>query len=149
MITPRRQINAEGLALIKRFEGCGLTAYPDPGSGGIPWTIGYGHTIGVKPGMIITEAQAEEFLLDDLSFVSSQVSTYFGACPLSDNQFSALVCFAYNVRSWRGSLLFQTVYNRKFDEAAKMWPSYDEAGGHPMLGLHRRRIAEAALFVQT
>ena len=53
----------KGIALIKEFEGLRLKAYLCPGG---VWTIGYGHTTGVRPGMVITEAQAEKFLKEDL-----------------------------------------------------------------------------------
>ena len=59
-------INEAGLKLIKEFEGLVLTAYPDPGSkNGLPWTIGYGHTKGVKKGDKITATKAEEFLIEE------------------------------------------------------------------------------------
>ena len=62
------EISAAGLNLIKRFEGCRLKAYPDPGSRGAPWTIGYGHTgAEVVPGLVITQAQAEAWLRADLA----------------------------------------------------------------------------------
>ena len=53
-----------GLALIKSFEGCELTAYPDPGSGGDPWTIGYGHSWPVVvPGLTIDQNQADDYVV--------------------------------------------------------------------------------------
>ncbi|MDE9528303.1 lysozyme, partial [Xenorhabdus bovienii] len=60
------KISNKGLEFIQQWEGLKLKAYPDPATGGIPWTIGYGHTKDVKPGQVITEQQAEAFLHDDL-----------------------------------------------------------------------------------
>ncbi|PHM58412.1 lysozyme [Xenorhabdus hominickii] len=62
------KISENGLRFIQQWEGLKLKAYPDPATGGIPWTIGYGHTKGVKKGDVITEQQAEDFLHDDLTF---------------------------------------------------------------------------------
>jgi hypothetical protein len=89
-----KHINGEGFKLLTTFEGCELTAYDD---GGGVWTIGYGHTgDDVFPGLTISQTQAEELLRLDLekfeSFVEDAVEV-----QLNDNQFSALVCFCFNV----------------------------------------------------
>jgi lysozyme len=93
--TPRgsRRINEEGFKLLIRFEGCELAAYDD---GGGVWTIGYGHTKGVFEGMTITQAQADQFLHEDLEQFESYVREAVRV-DVSDNQFSALVCFCFNV----------------------------------------------------
>jgi len=59
-------ISPAGLDLIKRFEGLKLAAYPDPGTGAEPYTIGYGHTSGVKPSDTCTPAQAQAWLQSDV-----------------------------------------------------------------------------------
>ncbi len=88
-----RQINKSGLNLLKEFEGCVLQAYDD--GVGVP-TIGYGHTENVTWGQTITQSQAEEFLKEDLNYFEKSI-TNLVKVPLTDNQFSALVCFAFNV----------------------------------------------------
>ncbi|WP_017302030.1 lysozyme [Nodosilinea nodulosa] len=88
-----RHINTQGLTLLKAFEGCELKAYDD-GSG--VWTIGYGHIKGVTPGMTISQAQADQFLVEDLEKFEDHVEAAVKT-SVSDDQFSALVCFCFNV----------------------------------------------------
>src|SRR5574343_1083814 len=94
------RVSQSGIDLIKRFEGLRLEAYPDPASGGEPWTIGYGTTRTpagpVTPGMTITQAQAEEYLRDDLRFFESRINDLVKV-PLSQAQFDALVSLTYNI----------------------------------------------------
>lgn len=142
-----RQINADGIALIKSFEGLRLKSYPDPGTGGDPWTIGYGSTgPNVKPGMTITADQAEKLLLDDLVRFEQGVALQ---CPAAtDNQFAALVAFAFNV----GLGNLQTSTLRKlhnagdYAEAAGQFGRWTKANGKTLPGLVKRRAAEAALY---
>jgi lysozyme len=82
-------INEAGLALIEEFEGDELRAYPDPGTGGEPWTIGYGHTASVHPGETITQAQAVEFLRQDVTNAEKEVAMAVEVI-LTPNQFSGL-----------------------------------------------------------
>src|SRR4051812_49352160 len=88
-----RTIHAAGLALVKAYEGLRLEAYQD--TSGI-WTIGYGHTKGVKPGDSIGAARAEQLLKADLMEAEQAVETLV-TVPLTDNQFSALVSFVFNL----------------------------------------------------
>ena len=91
-----RQINARGLQLIKDFEGLRLTSYPDPATGGAPWTVGWGHTgPDVSPGMTITESKAAQLLFKDLKRFEVAVAKL--APVATDNQFSAMVSLAFNV----------------------------------------------------
>lgn len=78
---------------LKRLEGCRLKAYLD--RAGV-WTIGYGHTKGVKEGDVITQARAEQLYLEDLDFFSPAVAKLVKR-PVSQNQFDALVCLAFNI----------------------------------------------------
>ena len=87
-----------GIDLIKKFEGCRLTAYKCPAG---VWTIGYGHTAGVKQGQKITAAQAEIYLKADLEKYEKKVDKY-GSYNWNQNEFDALVSFAYNVGSIDG-----------------------------------------------
>jgi lysozyme len=90
-----RSLNPAGVALIQSFESCRLTAYPDPGTGGAPWTIGWGHTgAEVCPGLIWTRTQADAAFFYDAMHECDAVEVL---APVStDNQFAALVSFAYN-----------------------------------------------------
>src|SRR5690606_31851608 len=89
-----RRISAAGLAHIKKWEGCKLTAYKDVAG---VWTIGYGSTGNhVKPGMKITQSEADALLRKDLDRFERSVSSHVKV-PLNDNQFAALVSFSFNV----------------------------------------------------
>ena len=143
------KINAAGLALIKSFEGCELTAYPDPGTGGDPWTIGYGHTgPDVQPGLTITQARADQLLKQDLQKFEQGVNGVI-ARSLTSNQFSALVSFAYNVGlgALQSSTLLRLVNAGDFSGAAAQFGKWVNGASGPLPGLVRRRAAEAALFL--
>lgn len=147
--TPRggRRINNEGLKLLKTFEGCELHAYDD---GGGVWTIGYGHTKSVFPGMTITQAQAEALLSKDLeqfeTYVEEAVQT-----EINEDQFSALVCFCFNVgpgsEGFGGSTLLKKLNAGDIQGAVGQFPRWNQVDGKPWLGLTRRRLAEQALFL--
>jgi GH24 family phage-related lysozyme (muramidase) len=145
------QINAEGLALIKHFEGLRTTAYQD--SVGV-WTIGYGHTsmVGpppVYPGMTITAAQAEAILQQDLEVFERGVSQAL-TITTRENQFSAMVSFAFNVglNAYRGSTLLRKHNAGDFAGAAAEFPRWVYAGGEVLPGLVRRREAERTLYLK-
>lgn len=134
-----------GVNLIKSFEGCRLTAYQD--SAGV-WTIGYGHTSGVKKGMTITEAQAEAYLKGDLGTAENAVNgkvTY----SIKQNQFDALVSFTYNVGSgnFGSSTLLKKLNQGDITGAANEFDKWNKAGGQVLEGLVRRRAAEKAMFL--
>lgn len=88
-----RSLNPEGFKLLTSFEGCRLDAYDD---GGGVWTIGYGHTAGVYPSMSITQAEADAYLIEDLERFESYVEAALSV-EVNDDQFSALVCFCFNI----------------------------------------------------
>jgi lysozyme len=138
---------AKGVSLIKSYEGFRSHAYPDPASGGDPWTIGYGTTKGVKKGQVITESQAVEFLKKDLAIFESAVN---GAVKVSltQDQFDALVSFTYNLGAgnFRSSTLLKKVNAKDFAGAALEFAKWNKAAGKVLTGLTRRRAAEAALF---
>lgn len=140
-------IRPEGVELIKEFEGLELRAYPDPGTGGEPWTIGYGHTGGVTPGDTVTAAEAELVLLDDLYKFETCVEEL---CPgLNEFEFSALVSFAFNVGC--GALADSTLRRRlNAGEDPQVvlpeeLPRWNKGGSGPLPGLTRRRDAEVKL----
>ena len=134
------KISQTGLNLIKQFEGCHLTAYKDPV--GIP-TIGYGHTKGVKLGQKITQAQADEYLKQDVATAEKAVSKY--KYNYNQNQFDALVSFTYNCGV--GNLKKITDNgNRTLAQISARIPNYNKASGKVLAGLTRRRAAEKKLF---
>ena len=141
-------ISSEGIALIKEFEGLSLTAYPDPGTGGEPWTIGYGHTGGVKEGDVITQDQADEFLRKDIRNFEKCVNTYVNV-PITQSQFDALVAFCFNVGcgNFKKSTLLAKLNAEDDVGAADEFLRWNRAGGKVMAGLTRRREAERALFL--
>ncbi len=144
----KMKLNQAGIDLVKDFEGCYLTAYPDPGSGGDPWTIGYGATgPDIHPGLVWTQIQADNRLMLDLALCADQVTKVI-TTKISDNAFSALVSFAYNcgIGNLKSSTLLKLVNSNALDHAADEFPKWNKASGHVMAGLTRRRLAERALF---
>lgn len=141
-----------GIALLKECEGCALQAYPDPVTKADPWTIGYGHTANVSPGMKITQADAETYLGSDIMLFSSRVMKV--AHPsLNDNQFTASVCFAYNMREWASTPLFYFLASGNVESAKAHWLLYDHATVNGVKievpGLKTRRQKELELFCTT
>lgn len=147
------QTSHEGIALIKGFEGCRLTAYPDPGTGGAPWTIGYGwtHPIDgkpVKPGMTIDQETADRLLKTGLVSYENDVLKLVRV-KLTKGQFDALVSFAYNVgsRALSTSTLLKKLNAGDIKGAADEFLRWNKAGGKVLNGLTHRREAERALFL--
>ena len=143
-------INTEALKLIKDFEGLVLTAYPDPGSkNGLPWTIGYGHTKGVKKGDKITATQAEAFLIEDLK-QSEEVIKKYVKVELNDNQYGALVSLVHNIgeKQFSKSSVLRYINEGKLDEVPGRMALYRMNNGKVMAGLVRRRTAEGALWMK-
>lgn len=141
------QINQSGIDIIKQFEGCKLEAYKD--IAGI-WTCGYGATgSGVYPGVVWSQEQAESRLKDDLERFSLGVADLI-TVSLTDNQFSALVCFSYNVglAALARSRLLDYANSQQFSEAADQFVRWDKSNGVEVPGLTRRRLAEKSLFQQ-
>lgn len=144
------QTSEKGIALIKQFEGCKLTAYQD--SVGI-WTIGYGWTQPVdgKPiraGMTIKQETAERLLKTGLVSYESDVSRLVKV-GVTQGQFDALVSFTYNLgaRSLSTSTLLRKINAGDYAGAADEFLRWNKAGGKVLKGLTRRREAERALFL--
>lgn len=139
-----RTISQEGLNLIKSFEGLSLDAYPDPGTGGRPYTIGYGRAHGVELGDRITEEQAERYLAEDVANFEHGVEHLLPG--LSDREFDAIVSFTYNVGL--GALTESTLRRRiKSGEdpqhvIPQELPRWNRGAHGVMTGLVRRREAE-------
>lgn len=137
------RISDKGISLIKEFEGCKLTAYK-PRTGEKFFTIGYGHySPDIKAGTTITKAKAEEYLRADLARFESYVDSLH--LTLNQNQFDALVSFAFNCGSYN---LHNLVKNRTLSQIADAMLLYNKAGGKTMAGLVRRRKAERTLFLE-
>jgi GH24 family phage-related lysozyme (muramidase) len=139
------EISENGVKMIEGFEGFSASAYPDPGTGGAPWTIGYGHTGGVVPGETITQAQAETYLKHDLESAEDAVRQNVHV-PLTQNQFDALVSLTYNVGPNGYPGLLATLNRGDYTGAQSMFRDYVYADGHVLQGLVNRRAQEAALF---
>lgn len=138
-----RKIGQAGLALIKQYEGCRLAAYRC--AAGV-WTIGYGHTAGVHSGMTITQAQADAYLQQDIAKFEGYVNNpaYVPiTANLNQNQFDALVSFAFNLGAGN---LRKLCKGRTAAQIALAMTQYRKANGKVLAGLRRRRAAEQALF---
>ncbi|HGO4163044.1 TPA: lysozyme [Serratia marcescens] len=137
-----------GRNFIKGFEKLRLKAYPDPGSGGKPWTIGWGHTKGVMQGDRITQEQAEAFFSEDLAVFELTVN---GAIkrPMTQNQFDAMVSLAFNIGgpAFAGSTLVKKFNAGDAHEAADEFPKWRNSAGKVMPGLVKRRAAEREMFL--
>jgi lysozyme len=144
-VSGHRQINRDGLELIKSSEGCVLYTYDD--GVGIP-TIGYGHTKGVTWGQTITQSEAEELLKQDLYYFEKEV-TRLVTVPLTDNQFSALVSFAFNVGTgaFAESTLLRFLNDGDYIGASEQFGRWVNGGGKEMAGLVFRRSLERELFL--
>ncbi len=134
--------------LIKQHEGLRLQAYRCPAG---RWTIGWGHTSGVTPGMRITETEAEALLLDDVERLYQKLDGLQRECgvTLGENQRAALASFAFNVGF--GALKDSTLWRRicenpRHPSIPREFRRWKYAGGRVMPGLVRRREQEAALY---
>ena len=137
--------------LIKEFESLRLEAYLCPAG---VWTIGWGHTEGVRQGLRITEELAEEFLRRDAAQVDSGLGTVIRV-PLTQGQHDALVSLCFNLRGGAQRLpaiaprLVARINEGDYARAADEFLDIDRAGGQVLPGLVRRRAAERALFVRS
>lgn len=139
------KISEQGLELIKQYEGCKLFAYRD--SVGVA-TIGYGHTKGVRMGQAITQKQADEFLRDDIVVVEKTLNQL--GINFKQNQFDALCSWAFNLGC--GNLTHSTMCKNIMtgasdEDVTDQLVKWCNAGGKPLLGLMKRRVAEANVFL--
>ena len=138
-------ISDNGLALIKQFEGCRLTAYKTVSTEKY-WTIGYGHYgADVKQGQTITQTQADNYLRNDCDSAEKAVNSYMNKYNWNQNQFDALVSFTFNC----GSGNLKTLLNngqRTIAEISAKITAYNKSGGKVLQGLIKRRAAEKELF---
>ncbi len=141
-----RILSKAGLMFIMQHEGCRLSAYKDVGG---VYTIGYGHTKGVKAGMVIDEFTAEQFLVNDVAEVEKQVNKIdaLGNYNFNQSQFDSLCSFTFN--AGYGNLVKLTKINgvkRSISEIAKAIPYYNKVNGKEVKGLSNRRNDEVMLF---
>ncbi|MGL5904757.1 MAG: lysozyme [Cetobacterium sp.] len=138
------KISQKGIDLIKSFEGLELKAYQCSAK---VWTIGFGSTKGVVPGMQITEKEAEEMLKKDLIYFERWVEKLIEV-ELTQNQFDALVSFTYNLGegALKNSTLRKFLNDKRYDLVPAQFLRWNKAGGKVLNGLTRRREAEAKMF---
>ena len=135
------KISLEGLSLIKKFEGCKLEAYKC--SAGV-WTIGYGHTTGVKEGDVCTQEEAEKLLRGDIfkfeEYVQDSVKV-----DLDQSQFDSLVAWTFNLGpgNLRSSTMLKKLNNGEYESVPFEMRRWNKAGGKTLDGLIRRRQAES------
>ena len=154
----RHAIGADGIALIKHFEGCArlrrdglVEAYPDPGTGGAPWTIGWGATRDglhgfVEPNTVWTQEQCNQRLVDDLELYCADVTRAIGTAPTTQGQFDAMVSFHYNTGAIDRATLTKRHKAGDHAGAAAEFKRWNKASGRVLKGLVRRRAAEAKLY---
>lgn len=138
----------EGIALVEEFEALSLVAYPDPKTGGDPWTIGWGHAHGVSEGDTCTEAEADALLQGDLAHAEDVVEELV-TVPLRQNEFDALVSFVYNCgeRNFTRSTLLRVLNKMQYAQAADEFLKWISPGTAVEKGLRRRRSMERKLFL--
>ncbi|MEM6857305.1 MAG: lysozyme [Pseudomonadota bacterium] len=155
-----KRVGPGGVALIKRFEGCArlrkdglIEAYPDPGTGAEPWTIGWGATgAGLEPGSRIgpgtvwTQKQCDARLAADLKRYARDVARAIGSAPTTQEQFDAMVSFHYNTGAIEKATLTKRHIAGDYEGAANEFKRWNKAGGRVLKGLTRRRMEEAQLY---
>jgi lysozyme len=152
------KLNKLGIDLMHHFEGCKLEAYECPGSLPLPkdkkfFTIGYGNTFyengtPVKKGDKITQDRANSLFLFVANKFADEIKKLIKT-NLTENQFSALVCFAYNVGTGnfaKSTLLKKVNVNPNDPSISNEFLRWNKAGGKELLGLTRRRTAESKLY---
>ena len=136
-------ISERGLNLIKSYEGCRLSSYKCPSN---KWTIGWGRTSGVYEGMVITQAQADQFLFEDVQRFVNAVNQYQVRFNFNQNQFDALTSFAYNCGEGSLAAVMSCCNTKK--EIAEECKLYNKSSdGQILNGLVRRREEEYNLFM--
>jgi lysozyme len=143
------RLSSEGKAVLEYFEGRLNEAYPDPATGGAPWTIGVGHTgSDVFKHLMWSDEKIDEALEADLVKFEAGVSKLVNGKHITQGQFDALVLFAFNVGigALAGSTLLRKFVAGDLKGTAGEFLRWDKGAGKSMLGLRRRRTAEVALF---
>jgi GH24 family phage-related lysozyme (muramidase) len=149
-----RHVSSAGIALIQRWEGCAkrrpdgrFAAYPDPGTGGEPWTIGWGTTgRDVVPGLIWTQAECDARFERELQRYVREVAAAIGNAATTQGQFDAMVSFHYNTGAIRKATLTRLHAAGDHAGAAAEFGKWVNAGGKRLAGLVRRRAEEARIY---
>lgn len=139
------------LPLTKQWEGCELTAYPDPATGGDPYTVGYGSTgPEIVQGTVWTQTQADADLTHRLTYEFAPGVQEAVTVELSAQQMAACVDLAYNigVGAFQGSTLVKLLNQGDYAGAADQFLVWNRANGQVMQGLLNRRNADRALFLE-
>ena len=152
------QPSQDCVKLIQSFEGCAkkrsdgnYDAYPDPGTGGDPWTIGWGSTgADIKRGTVWTQKQCDDRFNSHLAEFAAGVDKALGGAATKQNQFDAMVSFAYNVGlgNLQSSTLLKKHKAGDYAGAANEFGRWNKAAGKVLPGLTRRRAAESALYAR-
>ena len=144
-----RHVDPRAVAMVKQFDGCRLKAYPDPATGGVPFTIGYGCTgTDIRPGLVWTQAEADAHLAERLGATWAGVAHLCAGRHTTPAQLSAMTSLAFNIGlgALAGSTLLVMHRAGDFANAALQFPRWNRGGGIAMPGLTRRRAAESALY---
>ena len=134
-----------GLQLIKSFEGLRLDSYKCPAG---VWTIGYGHTKGVKPNMVIDQSMADDYLVEDIAPIERHLNKM--GINFRQEEFDALVSWIFNLGlgNFQSSTLYKKILaDAPDEEITDQIVKWVNAGGKPLLGLKKRRVAEANLWL--
>lgn len=145
------------VVVVKYFETCRLVAYPDPKTGGAPWTNGWGSTgPDVLPGVVWTQEYADQRFLQDLKEKEDDVNSLLMTDDITQGEFDALTSFAFNVGSdidadTKAEGLGDSTLLRKFNQGDKEgaraeFAKWISPGSNVELGLKRRRRVEQGLF---
>lgn len=145
-----RAIPARAVDFTSQWEGWVAKAYPDPATGGAPWTIGWGHTgPEVKPGLVITKVKGRALLKEDLKKAAVKIYACVKAEiieALSEEQWSALLSFVFNLGANKSWTLWKVLNAGRFHEVPAQLMRFVNAAGRRMQGLANRRAAEVALW---
>ena len=149
-------IDQDGINLIQSFEGCArkrpdgsYDAYPDPASGGDPWTIGWGSTgPDIKRGTVWTQQQCDDRFAAHVAEFAAKVEAALGGAATTQHQFDAMVSLAYNIGmgNFAASTLLRKHKAGDHVGAAAQFAVWNKGAGKVLPGLVKRRAAEAALY---
>ena len=144
------------IKIIQQSESCAkrqpdgtYKAYPDPGTGGDPWTIGWGSTgPDIRPGTVWTQKQCDDRFSEHLAQFAQGVTKAIGSAPTTQHQFDAMVSLAYNigVGAFSKSTVLKRHIAKDYKGAAEAFAMWNKGGGKVLPGLVKRRAAEADLY---
>ncbi len=139
-------LSLSGAQQIASHEGWELTAYPDPATGGAPWTICRGHTKGVYRGMRATPEQCERWYAEDL-YVAEKAVQRLVTVPLRQGQYDAYTSFVFNVGAgnFQSSTMLKLVNQGQWVQSCQQFPRWKYANKQVLRGIVKRRYEEQAL----